>query len=81
MSGISEGAVGVMSAVRMCDGCGKIFPEGEEGSSVGNVTVNRRNDRGRLVPENVVQDRCSECNMMGAVQPRLAISATEMLPQ
>lgn len=50
-----------MSAVRMCDFCGMVFPEGAEGSSVGMGNVMRRTPDGRRVREEVQQDQCPKC--------------------
>lgn len=50
-----------MSAVRMCDSCGTVFPEGIEGSSVGMGVVMIRTADGRRVPEQRQQDKCPPC--------------------
>lgn len=65
-----------MSAVRMCDRCGQIFKEGEEGSATGQVIQNLRDERtGRIVPTQVVQDICAGCGSFpGPSAPRLALT-------
>lgn len=51
-----------MSQVRMCDTCGTIFAEGEEGSAVGTVTLMVKDPRsGGTRPEQRAQDMCPLC--------------------
>lgn len=66
-----------MSTVRMCDGCGLIFPEGAEGTSTGMVTVIIKDDRGRTSPDHKAADYCQDCtNGTTRRQPRV-IAAIE----
>lgn len=63
-----------MSAVRMCDKCGVIFPEGAEGASIVQGTKNIRNPRtDRVEQHHVQEDWCAKCSG-GTVlpEPRLA---------
>lgn len=64
-----------MSSVRMCDGCGKIFPEGEPGSATGTVTVMVQGQDGRTRPEQKQMDQCAECSKPRVPQQRQAIAA------
>lgn len=52
-----------MSKVRMCDvaTCGKIFPEGEEGSSHYSGTVNRQYQDGSRYQQQEDRDMCPAC--------------------
>lgn len=51
-----------MSAVRWCDKCERVFPEGEAGSATGTMTVNIEDPRtGRMRQEQKQQDQCGEC--------------------
>lgn len=68
-----------MSAVRMCDRCGSVFPEGIEGSAVGTGTIMRRDDAGRRVSEQVPQDMCPPC-AGGAVVPVFPAAPTKVQP-
>lgn len=70
-----------MSAVRMCDGCGRIFPEGEEGSTMLSGVRSTRDDRGRARTEETTQDRCALCSGAGTVSPRIAVTANPTLRQ
>ena len=63
-----------MSTVRMCDKCGAIFPEGVEGSGVGQATMMVKDSRGRTVPETRTQDICPLCSNGGTPTPRLALT-------
>ena len=65
-----------MSMVRMCDVCGRIFPEGEEGSASGTVTRNLRLPNGRMSSEQAQEDRCALCTAGGKPQPRLGIESS-----
>lgn len=60
-----------MSSVRMCDRCGRIFPEGEEGSAVGSMTRTVKGDDGRMRTESAQQDACALCASPSAVEPRV----------
>ena len=60
-----------MSTVRMCDGCGLIFKEGAEGTSVGTVTVMVKATNGRTVPEQRSADFCDQCTNGTGVTPRV----------
>lgn len=50
-----------MSSVRMCDGCGVIFSENEEGWSSTNGGIQRRRDNGARFTEQVNVDLCAAC--------------------
>lgn len=62
-----------MSAVRMCDRCGRIFPEGEEGSGIFGGSRMFKNERtGRMESVQTQMDVCGQCNTFPApVQPRV----------
>lgn len=66
-----------MSAVRMCDKCGTIYPEGAEGASTGQVTVNERDQRGKMVANTKTMDICPMCGMgQETPTPRLAVTGS-----
>lgn len=61
-----------MSSVRMCDKCGKVFSELEDGwatmsgsQSVINPITGKRETR------EAMQDTCGECNAVGLNGPRM----------
>lgn len=68
-----------MSAVRMCDRCGTIFPEGQEGSGVfagSRVVTNERTGRKEAISSQM--DVCGDCNgFQETVTPRIAIAKTK----
>lgn len=60
----------------MCDKCGNIFSENEDGWSTFSGTVQRRRDDGTVKPETMSQDACAACTSgVRPVAPRLAIPA------
>jgi hypothetical protein len=60
----------------MCDSCGVIFSENEEGWSTANRTVNKRNAAGRPAPLQQAVDLCARCTGSSeAPAPRLAVTA------
>jgi len=65
-----------MSAVRMCDKCGTIFPEGAEGSAVLQGTMMVKDERtGRVRQEQTNQDACPECASGKLPKPRIAVGS------
>ena len=63
-----------MSAVRMCDRCGTIYPEGEEGAGMGTMSKNVRNeDTGIVRAMSIQMDLCKDCNG-GPDMPRPRLS-------
>lgn len=50
-----------MSSVRMCDKCGNIFSENEDGWSTFSGTRLKRDSDGFKRAESVVQDACAKC--------------------
>lgn len=64
-----------MSSVRMCDQCGTVFSEREEGWSTGTGTMFRTNpDNGRREQVQIDQDKCGDCTEL-ANSPRRPIAA------
>lgn len=65
-----------MSSVRMCDNCGSIFSEAEEGWQTGTVSTVGEDEFGQLVTRRVQQDRCPDCAVgvkgKPKVRPRIA---------
>ncbi len=65
-----------MSSVRMCDRCGSIFSEREEGWSSVQSQRTVKDDTGRRVTVNENLDVCSGCGVGGGPSvptPRLAL--------
>lgn len=70
-----------MSAVRMCDKCGAIFPEGIEGSAIMNGSQTIRDERtGRLRTEDTTMDVCPDCSGSRKPTPRIS-AALEAAPE
>lgn len=66
-----------MSSVRMCDGCGDIFSEREDGwASMTGTQMKRDADTGRTNPVQTQEDRCPRCVDGGSMKPRLALRPT-----
>ena len=64
-----------MSAVRMCDGCGVIFAEGAEGSTIlSGSKVIRDQFTGAKRTEQTTQDRCPKCSGHHEPTPRISIA-------
>jgi RNA polymerase subunit RPABC4/transcription elongation factor Spt4 len=67
-----------MSAVRMCDRCGTIFPETAEGWGVGTISTNapRGDGRGQVMVEQRI-DMCPTCNQAPTAHltPKIAVPA------
>lgn len=64
-----------MSAVRMCDSCGEIFSEREDGWASGEVARMARDERGQMRRVAEQLDTCSKCTTGTAPRPRLAIDS------
>lgn len=65
-----------MSSVRMCDRCGRIFSEREDGWTTYQGTRTARNAEGRITQQTATMDECSNCaSGLMNVEPRVAISA------
>lgn len=64
-----------MSAVRMCDRCGNIFSEREDGWSTFSGTRMNRDDHGRMRDVSEQMDSCPKCTTGGVLTPRLAIDS------
>lgn len=65
-----------MSAVRMCDSCGNIFSEREDGWTTLQGTQVRRDSSGQQRSVTEQMDTCSTCTVGPAKRPRLAIDST-----
>ena len=64
-----------MSSVRMCDRCGSIFSENEDGWVTMSGAQRRRDDRtGEVKTVTVQQDQCAACTSrtLAPVRPELA---------
>lgn len=65
-----------MSSVRMCDKCGTIFSENDDGWSSTNGAVQRRRENGTRYAEQVTKDFCARCMGNGEQPaPRLPTQA------
>lgn len=65
-----------MSSVRMCDKCGEIFSENQDGWSTFSGTAMRRREDGTRFQETVAQDACTTCTAgPQQVTPRIPIGA------
>lgn len=66
-----------MSSVRMCDKCGNIFSENDDGWSTFSGTAMRRREDGSRYSESVSQDACAACTggNNGPVVPRIPAAA------
>lgn len=61
-----------MSSVRMCDRCGNVFSENDEGWSTDSRTVNRTREDGKRYTVGMQVDQCAPCvGNPGPVVPRL----------
>lgn len=63
-----------MSAVRMCDTCGRIFSENEDGWGTGAIQQMKRDRTGAMRPISIQQDVCPEDNPAGQpleMRPRI----------
>ena len=61
-----------MSSVRMCDKCGTVFSENEDGWSTFTGTRVTRDDDGRTRTLTIQQDSCGNCtNGMFQVKPKV----------
>ena len=60
----------------MCDKCGRIFSENDDGWSTFTGTAKRRREDGSRYTESVTQDACAPCTSgTQPVTPRLAVEA------
>lgn len=60
-----------MSSVRMCDNCGSIFSESEDGWQTGTVSTVGQDDFGRSMTRMVQQDRCPDCAVGTKGKPKV----------
>jgi hypothetical protein len=67
-----------MSSVRMCDKCGSIFKEGEEGSGTGSMTVSKRTPDGRVIPVQQCVDWCAMCTSMDVTPAAIPARFTDI---
>lgn len=51
-----------MSSVRMCDNCGKVFSENEEGWTTFTGSKMKRDRYGDRYTETVQKDACADCS-------------------
>jgi hypothetical protein len=66
-----------MSSVRMCDRCGEIFSEREEGWSTFTGTTRKRDDNGLWLNQSDTLDSCASCTeLMTAPQRPVAALGT-----
>jgi hypothetical protein len=72
-----------MSSVRMCDTCGRIFSENEDGWATGTIQQMKRGARGAMQPVTMQQDACPQCNPAGnplEMRPRIDLGGPPALP-
>jgi hypothetical protein len=70
-----------MSSVRMCDRCGTVFSENDEGWSTDSRTVNRIKEDGKRYQVGMQVDQCATCvGNPGQVTPRIPAQATAITP-
>lgn len=68
-----------MSSVRMCDNCGNIFSENDEGWTTFSGSRSRKREDGSRYVENTIKDACSPCSNKTFQPPALKnISAEEV---
>lgn len=73
-----------MSAVRMCDNCGRIFSENEDGWATAVVQQSKRRADGGTRLSAVQQDACPECNPAGRpvdMRPRIDVGKPPERPE
>lgn len=58
-----------MSQVRMCDRCGTIFSERDEGWESYTATRRVKNENGQWIEERDALDSCVSCTARGIVRP------------
>lgn len=51
-----------MSSVRMCDNCGKVFSENEEGWTTFSGSKVKRDKYGDRYTETISKDACADCS-------------------
>lgn len=61
-----------MSSVRMCDRCGNIFSERQEGWGTFTGTSFRKDETGRRYQESVQLDACPVCNTISDPQQEIS---------
>lgn len=70
-----------MSTVRMCDRCGNIFSEREDGWTSMQGTTMRRDEKGQMRQTTEALDACPRCSAGREVpRPVLAENASETAP-
>jgi hypothetical protein len=72
-----------MSAVRMCDNCGRIFSENEDGWATAVVQQSKRRPDGGVRLSSVQQDACPACNPAGRpveMRPRIDMGTQPTIP-
>jgi hypothetical protein len=70
-----------MSAVRMCDNCGRIFSENEDGWATAVVQQSKKRPDGGVRLSAVQQDACPECNPAGRpveMRPRIDLGPRQI---
>lgn len=65
-----------MSSVRMCDQCGNIFSEREDGWGTYTGAVVKRNAHGKQEANPETLDSCPRCTSPSIMTPRVAIGET-----
>jgi hypothetical protein len=66
-----------MSSVRMCDKCGTVFSELEDGWQTFTGTTRRRNEEGELVAIQQTLDTCPACAVIPKVQLERGLQSTQ----
>lgn len=60
-----------VSNVKMCDKCGRIFSELDEGWQAFTVSTRRKAENGQVRNEMVAMDACKDCSFQGAMEPTI----------
>jgi hypothetical protein len=65
----------------MCDSCGRIFSENEDGWATGAIQAMKRGPDGGMRPVTTQQDACPECNPAGRpveMRPRIDLGPRQI---
>ena len=63
----------------MCDGCGEIFSENAEGWATQNASINKRDEKGRMITVSAQLDKCPNCAEMEMNRSNVSMSYRTML--
>jgi hypothetical protein len=70
-----------MSSVRMCDTCGTIFSELEEGWASGTVAIRTRDRDGKMTVKNADRDQCASCVVLLMDRPHMVAQPSIPAPE